>query len=141
MKFLSTFSCVSLRGMKETGVQAGRFHPATAIYAVPRSFSRPILARTYSAEVTSLLSNLPHHRIDPLTGTFVSYINTAVCVKDFLKYFSPFFSRFMPRFWAGCRPDTKSRPGAGLRGGEGGIFQAFSSRMAINSWPVMVSWS
>ena len=66
MKFLSTFSCVSLRGMKETGVQAGRFHPATAIYAVPRSFSRPILARTYSAEVTSFLSNLPHHRSDPL---------------------------------------------------------------------------
>jgi hypothetical protein len=48
--------------MKETGSQAGRFRPCAAIYAVNGIFSRPILARTYSAEVTGFHRNLPHHR-------------------------------------------------------------------------------
>ena len=77
--------------MKETGVQAGRFHPATAIYAVPRSFSRPILARTYSVEVTSFLSNLPHHRSCPLNrDSSMIHQHPRVCQGVFSKNFARF---------------------------------------------------
>ena len=77
--------------MKETGVQAGRFHPTTAIYAVPRSFSRPILARTYSVEVTSFLSNLPHHRSCPLNrDSSMIHQHPRVCQGVFSKNFARF---------------------------------------------------
>ena len=49
---LHTVSCVSFRGMKKTGSTSRPVLPCTAIYACTEFLSRPILARTYSAEVT-----------------------------------------------------------------------------------------
>src|SRR5699024_7973154 len=98
--------------------QAGRFHPTTAIYAVPRSFSRPILARTYSAEVPSLLSNLPHHRIAPLQGLWY-HTSTPPCVsRTFSNFFGKFPVGFAPLF---CR-HIPSPPGMGERGRQAASF-------------------
>ena len=85
VKFLSTFSCVSLRDMKETGDTASRFHPCAAIYAMHGSLSRPII-RTYSAEVTSSLSNLPHHRrLCPYRHLVMIQQHPRVCQAHFFK--------------------------------------------------------
>ena len=81
-----TLSCVSLLNMNKTVAEHGRFYPFAAIYAVTESLSRPIL-RTYSAEVTSQASNLPHHRTCAHTGARLLYNTWRMKVKAFLLYF------------------------------------------------------
>ncbi len=85
---LHTLSCVSLRGTKETGIKAGRFHLSLAIYAVFRSFSRPIVGHTPRklpafAAISRIIADCA------LAGALISYNNTPVCVKDFFKKISP----------------------------------------------------
>ena len=62
----------------------GRFLPYPAIYAVYK-LAQPPDSRTYSAEVTSFLSNLPHHRrLRPIRRPVIIQ-HPPVCVKRFCK--------------------------------------------------------
>ena len=96
----------------------GRFLPYPAIYAVYK-LAQPPDSRTYSAEVTSFLSNLPHHRrLRPLRRPVIIQ-HTAVCVKRFCKKILADFPGFpnaalwvfqktreSPLGWAACsRPN------------------------------------
>lgn len=75
---------------------AGRYTPCTD------SLSRPI-KRTYSAEVTSSLSNLPHHRRLRLFKRPVIILHPPVCVKGFSKKIHPFFRDFLLALWCFCK--------------------------------------
>ena len=109
VKFLSTFSCVSLRDMKETGAASRPVPPnhsdirRAQVLQPPDSSSDILRGSSLIAEQSPASS----HR--PLTGTLVSYINTPVCVKVFFKKVSLFLPKFRGRFWC-------SLPG-GLAGG------------------------
>ena len=86
VKFLSTFSCVSLRDMKETGAA-----------------SRPVPPNHSDIRRAQVLQP-PDSSSDILRGssliaeqwTLVSYINTPVCVKDFFKFFWQISRRIRP---------------------------------------------
>ena len=71
-------------GHEKTGAMTGRFLPYPAIYAVYK-LAQPPDSRTYSAEVTSFLSNLPHHRrLRPFRRSVIIQ-HPPVCVKRFCK--------------------------------------------------------
>ena len=73
-------------GHEKTGAKTGRFSPYRAIYAV-YGLAQPPDCRTYSAEVTSFLSNLPHHRrVRPFRRSVIIQ-HCAVCVKPFFQNF------------------------------------------------------
>lgn len=93
-----SFCCPSLRTVSELDTRyrayhsrprknrrkAGRFLPYQAIYAV-YGLAQPPDSRTYSAEVTSSLSNLPHHRRLRPCGRSAIILHPPVCVKWFFK--------------------------------------------------------
>ena len=87
---------------------------------VHRFLSRPILARTYSAEVTGSRRNLPHHRrLRPQRRSAIIQ-HQAVCVKWFFKIFFHFFLPARPPpIPCGPRPRrTQNSPGRQSRSGE-----------------------
>ena len=107
MKFLSTFSCVSLRGMKETGATSRPVPPnhsdiRRAQVLQPPDSSSDILRGSYLVSEQSPASSQLSH-----TGTLVSYINTPVCVKGVFHFFQrrpANFPGFSARFlWASCQ--------------------------------------
>ena len=81
-------------GHEKTGMMTGRFPSRQTIYAVARS-SQPPDYRTYSAEVTSFLSNLPHHRrLRPNRRLAIIQQHPRVCQALF-KNFLPLFLFFL----------------------------------------------
>lgn len=96
VKFLSTFSCVSLRDMKETGAASRPVPPnhsdirRAQVLQPPDSSSDILRGSSLIAEQSPASSHCP------LTGTLVSYINTPVCVKDFFKFFWQISRRIRP---------------------------------------------
>ena len=95
VKFLSTFSCVSLRDMKETGAASRPVPPnhsdirRAQVLQPPDSSSDILRGSSLIAEQSPASSQCP------LTGTLVSYINTPVCVKVFFQKILPVFMEFL----------------------------------------------
>ena len=68
--------------------------PVLSVPAIYAGLAQPPDSRTYSAEVTSFLSNLPHHRrLRPLRRPVIIQ-HTAVCVKRFSKKILADFPEF-----------------------------------------------
>ena len=87
-------------GHKKTGMMTGRFPSCQTIYAVARS-SQPPDYRTYSAEVTSFLSNLPHHRrLRPSRRLVIIQQHRRVCQAFFKNFFVVFFRPLFRPFQA-----------------------------------------
>ena len=105
--------------MKKTGKQSRFSLPVPAIYAMQRS-SQPPDPRTYSAEVTSFRSNLPHHRrlrapIARLTIILqlVTKVNSFL-ERETVKFLTKFTKKSVPT-WGLCR-DRRPRLFASIRG-------------------------
>ena len=93
VKFLTTFPCVSFRGMKETGAISRPVPPNHSDIRRAQVLQPPD-SRTYSAEVTSFPSNLPHHRrLRPNRRLIMIQQHPRVCQAYFFKkpsYFASF---------------------------------------------------
>ena len=118
VKFLTTFPCVSFRGMKETGAISRPVPPNHSDIRCAQVLQPPD-SRTYSAEVTSLPSNLPHHRrLRPNRRLIMIQQHPRVCQAYFFKKPSYFvsFLRFLlvtMFHWPPARPKCKSFPPSG----------------------------
>ena len=80
-------------GHEKTGTKTGRFLPYQAIYAAVQN-SQPPDSRTYSVEVTSLPSNLLHHRrLRPYRRSDIIQQHHRVC-QAFFEIFFVIFHEF-----------------------------------------------